>query len=207
MVDQKKRNTARFWLIALIALFVLPMLASWALFFHTQKTGEVWGTSNKGILLRPMIALKPMALPLLNGSPLTLKELETQWTLLYLMPENCSEQCERDIFHLRQVHLSVSKDFERIQRLLVLRNAEQMREKQAFLQHYNDMLIATNDDPQAPLRQQIILPESEKLNAGVEGHIYIIDPQANVIMVYEKGVDPAKVFKDLKKLLRMSRIG
>jgi len=203
----KKQNKGRLWLVALIALFVLPMLASWALFYYTQKTGKVWGTSNKGVLIRPMIALQDIDLALFGGGKVTLKEIETQWTMLYLMPDECGQQCEQDIYHMRQVHVSVNKDFSRVQRLLVLKNPEQLQEKYAFLQYYNDMLIAQQDDTLQPLRRQISLPDSDKLTGSVDGHIYIIDPQANVMMVYEKGVDPAKVFKDLKKLLRISRIG
>ncbi len=207
MQEEVKRKKGRVWLVALIALFVLPMLASWGLFFYTQKTGEVWGTSNKGVLIRPMIALQDIDLSLFNSQKLTLKELETQWTLLYLMPEDCKAQCEQDIYHMRQVHVSISKDFGRVQRLLVLQKPEQLQTKYEFLQHYNDMLIAKQDDQVSPLRQQIALPVNDRLSGSIEGHIYIIDPQANVMMVYEKGVDPAKIFKDLKKLLRMSRIG
>lgn len=201
------KSRGRLWLILLIALFVIPMLASWSLFFYTQKTGKVWGTSNKGVLLQPMVALKDFSLPMREGDALTLKDLETQWTLLYLMPENCDEQCEKDIFHMRQIHVSISKDFGRVQRLLVLQNPEQLISKDNFLKHYHDMLMATADDKSQPLKQQIIMPESDKLSALSTGHIFIVDPQANAIMVYEKGVDPHKVFKDLKKLLRMSRIG
>ncbi len=206
-IDQSKRKRGRFWLICLVALFVVPMLGSWWLFFHTQKTGKVWGTSNKGSLIQPMIALKDINLPLQTDNTLSLKEIERHWTLVYLMPKECAAQCEKDIFHMRQIHVSISKDFDRVQRLLVLQNPAQRQEKNEFLQHYDDMMIALSDDENQPLRKQIILPNTEEFTAGVNGHIILVDPQANAMMVYEKGVDPAKVFKDLKKLLRMSRIG
>lgn len=200
-------NKGRIKLLILISIFVLPMLASWTLFFYTQKTGELWGTSNKGVLVTPMIALQDVNLALQDGQTLTLKEIETQWTLLYLMPAECNAACREDIFHMRQVHVSVHKDFSRVQRLLVLNDPEQLQAENEFLQHYDDMLLALSDDASQPLATQITMPENESLTASTQGHIFIIDPQANVMMVYEQGVDPEKLFKDLKKLLRMSRIG
>ena len=39
------------------------------------------------------------------------------------------------------------------------------------------------------------------------GRIYIIDPQGNLMMSYAPNVNPGDIYKDLKKLLRSSRIG
>jgi cytochrome oxidase Cu insertion factor (SCO1/SenC/PrrC family) len=39
------------------------------------------------------------------------------------------------------------------------------------------------------------------------GRIYIIDPRGNLMMSYAPNVNPKDVYKDLKKLLRGSRIG
>ena len=37
--------------------------------------------------------------------------------------------------------------------------------------------------------------------------LYIIDPLGNLMMSYEPDVNPRDIYKDLKKLLRGSRIG
>ena len=38
-------------------------------------------------------------------------------------------------------------------------------------------------------------------------HIYIIDPIGNLMMRFPKDIDPAKMAKDIKRLLKVSRIG
>ena len=38
-------------------------------------------------------------------------------------------------------------------------------------------------------------------------HIYLIDPLGNLMMRFPKDADPARMVKDLKRLLKISRIG
>jgi cytochrome oxidase Cu insertion factor (SCO1/SenC/PrrC family) len=38
-------------------------------------------------------------------------------------------------------------------------------------------------------------------------HIYLIDPLGNLVLRYPKNAEPAKMKKDLERLLKYSRIG
>ena len=43
--------------------------------------------------------------------------------------------------------------------------------------------------------------------AGMEDHIYMIDPLGNLMMRFPKNADPNKIKKDIAKLLKASSIG
>jgi len=49
--------------------------------------------------------------------------------------------------------------------------------------------------------------EVDETKGAVADHIYLIDPLGNLMMRYPRDPEPARIIKDLQRLLKYSRIG
>jgi hypothetical protein len=107
------QRRARRTLLLLIAVCVLPVVASYAMFYLWQPQGRV----NHGVLIEP-VALPHTELAGLSGHPaLSRSSLEGQWTLLVLAPAACDAVCERALYASRQARLAQAKEMHRVGRV------------------------------------------------------------------------------------------
>lgn len=116
--ELRQQRKARFIMLAIVAVFVLPFLVL-PLFSSPGQMGK----TNKGWLIQPHIPLAELALTDHNQQPVTEAYLEKRWTLLYVIPELCDAVCvsarNNTLYAMRQVRLSLDRDMDRVQPLLV----------------------------------------------------------------------------------------
>jgi hypothetical protein len=107
---------------------------------------------------------------------------------------------------MRQVNILQNEHMRRVQRLFLLRS-DTLPETLASLleQEYPDMTVARITAGQV----QQISPDFLIDGVSMQGaeRVYIIDPLGNLMMYYPPGADPGGMHKDLKKLLKYSKIG
>lgn len=189
---------ARLTLLAVFALFLAPVVAAWL--FHT--VAPQWhprGTVNQGTLIIPARPLPPAPLAAVDGGRLGEDVLRGHWTLLLFSEKPCDRNCQALLLQLRQVHAALNKDIPRVQRLLVLVGPQATAPPQVD----PDLLLAR-------LRDRSWL-DHFALGAGgrpvVSGRVFLVDPLGNLMMFYPAS-DPVRgILKDLKRLLRISRVG
>ena len=108
---------------------------------------------------------------------------------------------------MRQVRLALSHRMDRVQRVLLLENAEQVAAE--LLDEHPGLRVLQGDADQY---QQMV----EKINLALDQSegglqpgdaIYLIDPFANLMMRFPADLPPKKMLKDIKHLLKVSRIG
>ncbi|MFT5395111.1 MAG: hypothetical protein ACI85N_000292 [Gammaproteobacteria bacterium] len=196
----KKSN--RLTIILVVVMFVSPLVLSWYVFNYTDFL-EMRGMSNKGDLIEPARPLGDLALidPLNDERK---DSLFGEWNLVYVTA-TCDKQCMDNVYLMRQIHASMDKHSLRVQKVLLLTNqsASELKEKLVEFkgqQVINAGLININE-----MIEKFRLNEADdplKMN-----RIYIVDPLGNLMMSYEPNVNPRDIYKDLKKLLRGSRIG
>jgi hypothetical protein len=92
---------------------------------------------------------------------------------------------------------------ERVQRVLLA--APEAPWLQELASEYEGMHIVLDiGGPNSIVRQlAAAAPGFEAAHAG----IYLVDPLGNAMMVYAPETDPRDILKDLKKLLRVSKVG
>ncbi|RMD70880.1 MAG: hypothetical protein D6819_03175 [Gammaproteobacteria bacterium] len=182
------RGRRAFWWIFLA--FAMPVVAAWLLYL----TRDHWQfpQTNHGILIQPPRPLAPFESQTLDGKPLTLEDLKGYWILVYIGPPQCPEPCQRDLYKMRQVRLALGEDMRRVKRLFLVRGEGPVP---VLAQHPG--LIAAKASPD--ILQAFPEPGSHR--------IYLIDPLGNLFMYYPPDTDPKGMLKDLKRLLKLSRIG
>ncbi len=196
--DQKSASPlkGRLTLLALFAVFFLPIVVALALNVELPHWLP-FGQSNHGQLVAPAERIETATLTAVDGSPVEDTLLEGKWTLLYVEPSACLQECDRAVYRMRQSRYAMGKDMDRVQRLVV---ASEAAAKDAA-----DKLLAF--DP--TLKVVAAVPAwIEGLHSGSrEAEIFIVDPQGYLVMWYRPDDDPSGLIKDLKRLLKVSKIG
>ena len=184
--DQAALRRARWKLLGLGAFFLLPFVAGTLVWWLDLAPGAA---GNYGTLLAP----RPVKLPQ-NGT------LRGKWLLVQFDGGACSERCERKLYFMRQVRKAMGREVGRVERLWIITDEAKPRP---------ELLQAIEGTVTAPLSS---LPDAVRFVADRDGgdrgdHLYVVDPLGNLMMRFPRDPDPAKVIKDLQRLLRVSRFG
>ena len=186
----RKRSLRSLWLI--VAIAAAPMAASYFLYYFSPPTRSV----NYGELLEPLPLPDP-GLRLADGASFRLSQLKGKWILAALDGGGCDAYCEKKLVYMRQLRLTQGKDMDRIERAWIITDDAAPRSEAAGMVA-GTWLIRAGDSglvkvfPAAP---------------AAADHIYVIDPLGNLMMRYPRDADPDLMIKDLKRLLKASRIG
>lgn len=194
----------RLTLLLIVLIFSAPLLGAWLLFAFTDfgRGGEV---ASYGQLLQPARPLPDLALH--NPVPGALQaRLHGKWTLLMLSGPECAGPCRDALYRMRQIRLATGENLHRVQRLLVVYGAALEPFAARLRDTYQGQLYLSGEaldpgDPGASLR---FVPGEDPVAAG---RLYLVDPLGNLIMSYGSDAQPGGIVKDLKRLLRYSRIG
>lgn len=182
--DPALRRRNRIMLLALVACFVVPLLAAVLL----QQSG--WRpeqTRNRGILLQPPVALADIDLVHADGSAFRYDPQAQRWQIAVVPPADCGAACVSLLDALGKVWQLQGRRAERLQVLWfgpVPDGAQPFRG-----------LVPMRAEPALFSR----LPE---LAGSGAPSVYLIDPRAFLVMRYAPGVDPGDLRADVAQLLK-----
>jgi cytochrome oxidase Cu insertion factor (SCO1/SenC/PrrC family) len=201
METAERRKRGRLTLVLIASVFIVPLLVAAWMQRVAMETG-VWGGTQHGTLIEPPLPLRDFRLPTWQGSAFTLAELKGKWAMLYMVPApaECAAECRQAVYHMRQIRLALGKDMNRVQRVLLVMPESGWLEE--ITKEYEGMHILIDAGAVDSLRQQL-----EPQSAQNERGIYLLDPLGNAMMIYTPAADPRDILKDLKKLLRNSKVG
>jgi cytochrome oxidase Cu insertion factor (SCO1/SenC/PrrC family) len=190
-------------LLLIAALFALPMLVAYALYYSGWRPEAV---HPHGELVQPARPVADAALVLLDGKPMRFSELRGKWTLVTFSAAECLSPCERNLVKMRQVIAAQGKEAERVQSILIVKDAKMRDWLNYAVKDYPGMrVVAGPADAVTALAREFTLPAGSPLDNL--NRIYVVDPLGNFMMSYPADADPTGMRKDLAKLLRVSQIG
>jgi cytochrome oxidase Cu insertion factor (SCO1/SenC/PrrC family) len=201
MNENKPRRGSRTVIVVLILLFAAPLLAAWLLYFLGIHRA---GAASHGELITPPRPLPDVMLIDPMASPQDADEhLHGKWTLLYVHPGECETDCAGYLYRMRQIRLVLGQNAHRLQRVWITDvNGRNLRSQ---LEEYRGQLVLDLDGPGSRLIEALkISPADNPLQSG---HLYLIDPLGNLLMRYSPATDPGGIIKDLRRLMKYSRIG
>lgn len=192
--------------MAVLAVCAAPLIASYFMYYVVKPKG---GVTNYGTLIDPRLyPIPPMASTTLDGKPATLDDYKGKWIMLKVGPSECLQECQDQLFAMRQLRTMQGKAMERVERVWMITDSEPL---DTVLMRVNDgtrMLRA----PAAVIDKWLPLDPAAPADK-VSDHVYLIDPLGNLMMRFPKGAVSTdtekvrKVHKDLAKLLKASAIG
>ena len=186
------QRSFRINLVLIFAVFAVPLIAAYLSYYVWPPQGRL----NYGELIDPK-TMPDVALRDADGKEFSLSTLRGKWIMLSVDSADCDEACDHKLFLMRQTRISMTKEMNRIERVLLLRGdakvtAELVKKYPGMhiLSGANDSLL--NTFPGAP-------------NAA--DHIYLVDPVGQVMMRYVKNPDATGIRRDLTRLLSVSQVG
>jgi hypothetical protein len=202
MTEQvKKTSYMPLWI--LIVLCGFPYIGG-TLYYQYREQLPATGTTNYGELISPVKEVKNINLTMLDGSEKPITDYRKKWLMVYILDGGCSEDCQKNLYFMRQIRKAMAEDRYRINRLLVLDKQQLLTDDlQTLLQDYEGMDVATiNMESKSNLYSTL-----QDASGNSFRKIMLIDPMGNFMMQYDSHPDPELVLKDVKRLLTISRIG
>jgi len=200
---QKRGRTK---MLGLMALYAAPLLLAWMWFAYVSMN-EGAGVSVHGELIHPAVPLELFELAGLqregeDQDVFNLDDLRGKWSMVYFSEAECDQQCESTLYNMRQVRLSTGRRMVRVQRVFVTSEWQNMQKK---LEAASEGLHVVGGGNISSLRQQF--DSAQVQMTACSRCIYLVDPYGNLMMRFPPDIPPAKMLKDLKHLLKISRIG
>ena len=194
----------RLKLVVIFAVFLGPLLAAFIWYYGLGGVFASRGSTNHAPLISPVIALKPFSNAEINGAQFTAESLKHRWSVIHKVAERCDRHCEKSLYNTRQTRLALGKDANRLRRILLGPNREVLNRLAA--DHPDAVrLLESGDQSRNGLETQLA-PVIKNRNLG-EHDAVLMDPLGNLMMIIPAELDPGLLLKDLKHLLRVSRIG
>jgi len=147
-----------------------------------------WGKGGADAAYGELIAPRPLA-----GPPF--EALRGKWLLVSVDASACDAYCEKKLYFIRQVRTAQHRNMGRVERLWLVADAGRPRA---------ELLAAIEGTRMAALKDS---PAAKDFPGNPVDHIYVVDPNGNLMMRFPRDPDPSKILKDLQRLLRLSQIG
>ena len=117
--------------------------------------------------------------------------LDGIWTFAYVT-ESCDALCDKAVEDVKTIRTLINMDMRRIQRVLIAKDGSRPSQEDESLIH-------------ARIKNEEL---SAKLTSFPKNSIFLIDPIGNFMLYYNPiDINVKFVLKDLKRLLKYSRIG
>lgn len=190
-MNEKKTTWARVQMLVIAGVFLGPLLV--AAFMYYGGAFQPEGRTNHGALLEPIINITE-SLP----EPRIAALGDGYWLLVYSDLEACGEACTEALYTTRQSRKMLGKEMDRLKRVWLHGDTPP---DTVFLADEHAGLITLADSGLSALLKN---KKPAELPAG--GY-FLIDPLGNLVMYFEPGIDPSLMVEDIKRLLKLSRIG
>lgn len=202
-IDPAARRRSRIKLVSIIAIFAIPLILASIYLQMVRSSGGQLGDTSRGQLIQPAVPLTEFTFA--DSDPVVdLDTMRGLWTLLYMPAGECADTCKLNLYHMRQVRLALNHRMDRVQRVVLPENGEQLSDE-LLAEHLGLLVAKGSAAEQSALRDQVNSAESEMEN--LPDAIYLIDPFGNIMLRFPPDLDPKSMLKDVKHLLKVSRIG
>jgi len=124
----------------------------------------------------------------------------TKWSIVYVA-DQCKQTCLDKLHDLRQLHVSLYKDIERAQRVLITNTQDVAKIKH----DYPDLIVINKPEINVASLAQEFQVNAE--NPMTSNRIYLVDSLGYLMMSYPASFPLADMRKDITRLLRYSWAG
>lgn len=192
--DRRTRRGRVQMLLVLLAC-AAPVVASYVSYFVLRPQQR----SNYATLVQPTRTMPAVEATTLEGTTVSLASQRGQWLLVAVGPAGCDQPCERRLHMQRQLREMLGRDRDRVDKVWLVTDSAALRQP---------LLDAVRARPEVTVLRVDVADVSTWLepDAGrrVEDHLYLVDPMGEWMMRLPVDPDPAKVKRDLERLLRAS---
>ena len=186
------QRSFRINLILIFAVFAVPLIAAYLCYFVWPPQSRL----NYGELIEPK-ALPDAPLRDADGNDFPISKLRGKWIMLSVDSTTCDEACNQKLYLMRQIRISMTKEMNRIERVMLLKGDGKLPSE--ITAKYPGMHVLSGADA------ALLATLSQEKN--LTDYIFLIDPVGQVMMRYAKDPDAVGIRRDLSRLLSVSQVG
>jgi hypothetical protein len=186
------------WVLLLLAIIcAAPIAVSYFMYYVVKPSG---GSTSYGTLVEPQRPI-PDSLTVTgqDGKPFKLATLRGKWLLISVDSSACDKACVTKLYFMRQIRAAQGPERERVVEVWLRTDAGQVADVIKSAYPGTSMLVTD------PAQVSAWLPADT--GTQVTDHIYMVDPNGNLMMRFPKDPNPSKIKGDVTKLLKWSSIG
>jgi cytochrome oxidase Cu insertion factor (SCO1/SenC/PrrC family) len=192
-----RRTTAGRWkMLAVLLVCASPVIASYFTYFVIKPQAR----TNYSELVVPPVAT-PASLPLqrLSGEAVNATSLRGQWLLIVVGGGACDSDCESHLLLQRQLVETLGREKDRVDKLWLISDTVAPRpEVLKAIQGGQSATVLSVDA--AALGSWLAPAASHRLDE----HLYLVDPMGQWMMRTPVNPEPARLKRDIERLLRAS---
>jgi hypothetical protein len=192
---RRRTQHGRLKMLAVLAVCAAPVMASYLTYFVIRPEGR----SNYGQLIQPSRSFPDIVLRQLDGTVVPAKSLRGQWLLVTVGPSSCDSACDKRLFMQRQLREMLGRERDRVEKIWLVSDDKPLAAP---------LRAATAAAPAATVLRADAAAVAAWLapaaGQALEDHLYVVDPMGEWMMRLPVNPDPARVKRDLERLLRAS---
>jgi cytochrome oxidase Cu insertion factor (SCO1/SenC/PrrC family) len=192
-------------LILILLVIIGPIILAWFMVKYAQH--YEFKKNNNGVLISvPSPNVQTVSFyDFKRRDTLSGESLIGKWWIVYVSPEKCFQECQENLYNLRQIQVALGKNSTRVGRIFVAPPHCSTAFCEGYLpEHYPEMQRITFESADF---NKLFLKSSISVASETLGQTYIIDPLGNVMMYYDPDTEPKSILNDLKRLLKVSKVG
>lgn len=193
--QQRRTVIGRVKMLLVLAFCAAPVIASYLAYFVVKPDGR----TNYGSLIQPTRSLPELSLQQLDGQPVASGVLKGQWLLVVVGPGDCQSECEKRLYAQRQLREMLGRERDRLEKVWLVTDTG--RPAAALLSAVQAQPAVTVLRFGAPALAQWLAPGPGQ---ALEDHLYLVDPMGEWMMRFPVEFDPARVKRDIERVLRAS---
>jgi hypothetical protein len=194
-LDDASRRTrdGRLKMLLVLAICAAPVVTSYFTYFVIRPQGR----TNYSELIDPQRPI-PTSLALTDpkGAPVAAESLKGQWLIVVVSKGACDALCERHLWVQRQLREALGREKDRVDKVWFITDLAVPRAQ---------TLLAVTTNTEATVLRASLPSLSSWLQPApgktLEDNMYIVDPLGNWMMRVPADPDPARLKRDLEKLL------
>lgn len=195
--DAQRRTTrGRLKMLLVLAVCAAPVVASYLSYFVIKPQGR----TNYGTLILPTRSLPDLQLRQLGGGEVKAASLRGQWLLVAVGPSQCDAFCEKRLFIQRQLREMLGRDRDRLDKVWLVTDGGVPGEALLAATERSAVPVTTLQVSREALAQWLTPEAGQQL----EDHLYLVDPLGEWMMRMPANADPARVKRDLDRVMRGS---
>ena len=202
--DARRTQHGRWQMLAILLVCAAPVVAAYLAYVGIRPKA----LTNYSELILPPRPL-PATLPLtdLAGASVAPLSLRGQWLLVVVSGAACDAGCERHLWLQRQLHESLGREKDRVDKVWLVVDDSKPRDATLVAIGADASAKTTGLTPTTVLRASrtpLAAWLAPATGGALENHLYIVDPLGNWMMRAPPDAEPAKLKRDIEKLLRAS---
>lgn len=199
--EKQPKKTSRFTAYLLFGVGGIPIILAFFMYFSGTMIPQA--RTNHGTFILPPMDMSTWGLTAELES--VSEDKDSKWQLIVVGEGECAKQCQESLYNIRQVNTALGREAKRVEHSYIELNQSLNSDLQQLIRkEHPNMKVFFAD------KNSVVSDVTEKLNdsAGLnKNYIFIADPLGNVMMYYTPKNVGRDILDDMKRLLKVSKIG